>query len=232
MKFPFKLIDLTHELYPAMPTWGHERGFLIDEELLSATENEGPDFCLQKLEMDAGIGTHIDAPRHCYPYGKSVAELDLNDLCAPCVVIDVSKQVKKAAYVVTLEDIKKFENVHGEVQEDAFVIIHTGWSQHWENHRKYRNNLKFPSISEEVARYLLGRNIVGLGIDTLGPDVPSSGFIVHKLVLGADKFIVENIANAQAMPAVGGFCMVMPLKVEGGAEAPVCLVGLVKRLQR
>ena len=52
---------------------------------------------------------------------------------------------------------------------------------------------------------------------------------MRSIVLGAHRFIVENVANAQEMPPVGGFCMVMPLKVEAGAEAPVRLVGLVKR---
>lgn len=232
MKFPFKLIDLTHDLYPAMSTWSIECGFDINDKLLPMADGVPLLFRVQEITMQAGIGTHIDAPLHSYLHGTSVADFDLNDLCAPCVVIDVSKQVKKAAYIVVLEDIKRFEKVHGEIQEGAFVIIYTGWSQHWDNHRKYRNNLKFPSISEEVARYLLERDIVGLGIDTLGPDVPSGGFLVHRLVLGADKFIVENVANALAMPPVGGFCMVMPLKVEDGAEAPVRLVGLIKRSKR
>ena len=48
-------------------------------------------------------------------------------------------------------------------------------------------------------------------------------------MLNADKYIIENIANAGALPPSGSFIMVMPFKGYGLTEAPVRLIGLIKQ---
>ena len=108
------------------------------------------------------------------------------------------------------------------------MIFWTGWDRYWKQPEKYRNNLVFPSISVEAADFLLTeRNITGLGIDTLSPDNPANGYPVHKLILGANKYIVENIANAGSLPPVGSYSLVLPMKIKDGTEAPVRMVGLI-----
>ncbi|HJK86179.1 MAG TPA: hypothetical protein QKA08_00205 [Candidatus Megaira endosymbiont of Nemacystus decipiens] len=67
----------------------------------------------------------------------------------------------------------------------------------------------------------------GIGIDTLSPDVPASGFPVHKTILGADKYIVENIVGLEKMPAIGAYVLTLPIKGLGLTEAPVRMVGLI-----
>jgi kynurenine formamidase len=47
--------------------------------------------------------------------------------------------------------------------------------------------------------------------------------------LGADKIILENVANLDNMPSIGGFVMILPIKIKDGTEAPVRLVGLIER---
>ena len=42
------------------------------------------------------------------------------------------------------------------------------------------------------------------------------------------KYLVENVANADKLPPVGSFSLVMPILTEGGTEAPIRLIGLVK----
>ncbi|MCI5057750.1 MAG: cyclase family protein, partial [Flavobacteriales bacterium] len=110
-----------------------------------------------------------------------------------------------------------------------FVIIYTGWEQYWGTPEKYRNNYVFPSISKEAASLLLDRQIVGLGIDTLSPDRPEDGFPVHHLILGADKYIIENIANASKLPSVGAHTFALSIKIQGGTEAPLRLVGMFRK---
>jgi len=221
-----KLIDLTHSLTETIPNWTMECGFkkTIVRDYQDCAANEVK-FKVQKIECFSGIGTHIDAPAHCIPHGKSIAEIPLAHLFAPCVVIDVSK-IMYARYCVSAEDIHAFEKRYGVIQNDAFVMVYTGWSQYWTNPIRYRNDLVFPSISLEAAELLLQRNIVGLGIDTLSPDCGNSDFPVHQAILGAGKYIIENIAYADQMPAVGGYIIALPLKIEEGTESPVRLIGL------
>jgi kynurenine formamidase len=97
----------------------------------------------------------------------------------------------------------------------------------WDNKEKYRNNLQFPSIHEDTAKLLLERNIAGLGVDTLSADTGKNGFPVHRAILSAGKYLVENIANANTLPSVGAKICVLPIKIKEGTEAPVRLLAQV-----
>ena len=131
---------------------------------------------------------------------------------------------------MTKEDVLQFERVYGNIPHGAFVIIYTGWSKRWSQPEKYRNEKIFPSISIEAAEHLLSRNIVGLGIDTLSPDAFGSQFPVHSLILGAGKYIVENVANADQLDPIGSFIFALPIKVFEGTEAPMRLVGMKRNI--
>ena len=124
--------------------------------------------------MQAGIGTHMDAPSHCIEGGKNIDEIELNQLISPCCVINVSKLVKNANFKISAENILENEEKFGKIEEGDFVIFHTGWSSKWEEAEEYRNNLVFPSVSKEAALLLLQRKVSGIGIDTLSPDIPFS----------------------------------------------------------
>lgn len=228
IKFPYEAIDLTHVLSSVSPSWDGDCGFRHELVLDYETCTTPVKFRVQKINMDAGIGTHMDAPAHCIPGGKTIDELSLTDLIAPCVVIDISKQAH-AAYQCSAADIQIFEQQYGTIPQGAFVIVRTGWDQFWHQPEQYRNNLQFPSISLSAACLLLDRNIAGLGIDTLSPDTESSGYPVHQAILGAEKYLVENVAHADKLPPIGSFSLVMPILSKNGTEAPIRLIGLVKK---
>lgn len=228
MKFPFRIIDLTHLLVPESPSWDLDCGFIHSTILDYEECTEHVKFRAQKLTMPAGMGTHIDAPAHCIKEGATVANLDLerNYLLAQSVVIDVSK-FSHERYIITSKEIIDFEHVHGTISENAFIIFHTGWCALWEDATKYRNNLVFPSISAEAAKLLITRNVAGIGIDTLSPDRPESGYPVHEIMLEAGKYIIENVANASALPPLGAWTLALPMNIKDATEAPVRLVGLI-----
>ncbi|WP_454780473.1 cyclase family protein [Legionella sp. WA2022007384] len=227
MTLPFKIIDLTHTLTIESPSWDVGCGFnhktILNYEECSTTVQ----FKVQEISMPAGIGTHIDAPAHCIKNGLHVAELNLVDhhLITQCVVIDVSHQSHEC-YSIALNDILNFEKIHGAIAEHTFVIFYTGWERHWHDAKQYRNNLIFPCVSKEAAQLLVERNCAGIGIDTLSPDRPENDYIVHQIMLENKKYIVENIFNANKLPASGAFSMVLPMKIAGLTEAPVRLIGL------
>lgn len=238
MLFPFSLIDLTHTLSPHIPAWNLQCGFQHSITLDYSDCLSDIKFCVQQINTPAGIGTHMDAPSHCIPGGAHINELPLKQLIAPCVVIDVSAGVLTKAdvsdradehYVVTPDDIATFEKKYGTIAPGSFVIIRTGWDRLWNEPARYHNNVVFPSVSPAAAQILLDRGIVGLGIDTLSPDLQSAGFQVHSLLLGAGKYIVENVAHADLLPPVGSFSLALPIKIEGGTEAPIRLIGLIKK---
>ncbi|CAO4839242.1 MAG: Isatin hydrolase [Holosporales bacterium] len=228
MTFPYKLIDLTHDLQPDMPTWSGRCGF---DHILHMDYDDfaEPDkFRVMKLKMHAGIGTHMDAPRHCVPHGACVDQFDLNELIFPCVVIDVKEKCHER-YAVSMDDILAFEEIHGKIPSGSCVLIQTGWSQFWQQPNMYHNNHVFPSISKEAAAFLLDRGVQALGIDTLSPDSPHNGFPVHQLFLSNGKILIENVAHLEKMPATGAFVFIAPLKIKDGTEAPIRLIAMIKK---
>jgi len=224
-----KLIDLTHEIHPGIPTWGGACGFRS-----KITCDYKDQFRVMEYEMVAGCGTHLDAPAHIVEGADDVATLDLNRFYAPAVVIDVSiKVVQDSTYKVTEEDIKIFEQKFGKIPVDVFVLAYTGWAKRWSDPDKYRNDVEgvmsFPTFSVSAVDYLLERNISGIGIDTLSPDGPSSGFSVHEKILGAGKVILENLTNLELVPNVGAWIIAFPMKIKGGTESPVRVVAAIPR---
>jgi kynurenine formamidase len=227
MTFPYKLIDLTHALDSNIPTWNGGCGFNHDAHI-DYSDCEGQyKFRVMKVKMHAGIGTHMDAPSHCIPGGRFIHDFDVNELIMPCVVIDVSDKCYER-YSLSAKDVADFESKYGKISGGSCVFVKTGWSKFWHTPSKYHNNHVFPSVSSEAASLLLERGVNALGIDTLSPDRPEDGFKVHKTFLGADKIILENVANLGSMPPTRGFVMVLPIKIKDGTEAPVRLVGLVE----
>lgn len=226
MKFPFDVIDLTHPISQTSPCWDGDCGFQHQLSLDYATCTTPVKFRVQEIKMHAGMGTHIDAPAHCFSDGKTVDALNLEELIAPCVVIDISQQAH-ASYQCSNTDVQSFERKYGKISKGAFVIIRTGWDKLWNEPKQYRNDLQFPSLSIEAANALLDRDIVGIGIDTLSPDTENSGYPVHQAVLGAGKYLVENIAHSDKLPHVGSFTMALPILTVGGTEAPIRLIGLI-----
>lgn len=227
-EFPFKIIEMTHTINAAAPTWEGGCGFQNETIIDYASCTTQTKFRVQKIHMYAGLGTHMDAPAHCIQGGNTIDTLELDNTCAPCCLIDVSKEAHES-YCLSAETILEFERQYGKIRERSFVIIRTGWDRFWSDPAAYRNHLKFPSVSLDAACFLLKRNIVGLGIDTFSPDTQESGYPVHQAILGAGKYIVENVANSSKLPPKGSFSLALPIRIEGGTEAPMRLIGLIPR---
>ncbi len=221
-----KPIDLTHTLSSDIPCWDGDCGFTLSIQT-DYKDCTGPDlFRTQQIKTRGGMGTHMDAPAHCFDGQKTIDQLLLSELITECVVIDVSEKADES-YVINVEDVSLFEKQHGQIQEHTFVIFYTGWDKYWEQPERYINSHKFPSVHESVAKLLLERSITGIGIDTLSADTGADGFPVHRAILGAGKYLVENIAQAKQLPITGAKIAVLPMKIKDGTEAPVRLIAFV-----
>ena len=67
-----------------------------------------------------------------------------------------------------------------------------------------------------------------MGIGTLSADAGLSFFPVPHLLLGAGKYLIENIANAHLLPAIGSYTLSLPILIEGATESPTRKIGLIK----
>ena len=228
MSFPFEMIDLTHTLSATAPSWDLGCGFEIHNTVNYEDCDTDVKFKVQHLSLPAGIGTHIDAPAHCNPNGDTIEKLSINNhhLIAQGIVIDISTKSHEQ-YFISTEDVLSFEKQHGKIPQNSVVLFFTGWEQYWNNPEQYRNNLQFPSVSSDAAELLLERNIAALGIDTLSPDIPNSGFPIHHLFLSNGKYLIENVANANKLPPTGSWILSLPIKISKATEAPARVIGMI-----
>ena len=216
-----KYIDLTFPLHANTPRWNSEQNFTLQTTLDYQDCTSTTKFKVQSFAAPCGIGTHIDAPAHCIPGGTTIDQLAIESLIRPYIKIDVAAQADEN-YQINMQDIIKFEKQHGKIEKNCFVVLHTGWVQkHGHNHNAYRNAYQFPTLSIDAAHYLVEKNVVGIGIDTLSPDLPTDNFAVHEILLKNNIYIVENLYNTHLLAATGTQIIIAPLNIEGGTEAPV-----------
>jgi kynurenine formamidase len=227
----FEAIDLTHPLDASVPTWTGSCGFKHEVKM---DYDQGVRVLSYKCH--AGVGTHMDAPSHFFREGSTISEIPLDQLIVPVCVLDLCAKMDPDLFVMP-EDILEYEKKWGRIEANALVLAHTGWDKYWKEPDRYRNvdtsgKMHFPGFHYKTAELLIERGIAGIGIDTFSPDGSSIKFPVHEVILGAGKYILENVAHLAKMPAKGAFALALPMKIVIGAEAPMRLVGLIPSKQK
>ncbi len=216
-----RVVDLSYAISDKMVAWpGDTRVF--EATVNGTVEKDG--YFTRSFWMLEHYGTHLDAPAHFPPGKTTVEKIATEKLFGPAIVIDVrAESAKDPDYRLTTERIALWEKQHGKIPEHAIVLLRTGWGARWPDVAKYRNQdaqgkMHFPGYSVEAARLLMERHVNGLGCDTLSIDYGESGdFPVHHVVLAAELYQLENLANLGELPETGAFLIVAPIKLEGGS---------------
>lgn len=227
----WRVIDLTHTLHPGIPIWPGSPPFAFRN---LARHAQG--YYANAFSCAEHTGTHVDAPIHFVQARRFLHQVPVDQLVGEACVLDVQGKVRgDPDYRVSVDDIHDFEGRYGKIPPGAFVIARTGWEERWTDPRRYinmdgRGVMHFPGFSPEAAKLLLDRQIAGVGIDTLSIDYgPSKDFIVHKILLGADKIGIENMANLDELPPRGATLIVGVIKIRDGSGAPARVLALVPR---
>jgi len=228
------VVDLTHAINEHVPTY--EASEKSDYQAHTVATIEKDKYFARNISLPEHFGTHIDAPAHFARGMWTVDQIPTERLVAPMSVVDVSAEVKgNADYQVSVADIAKWEQAHGQIPPGSVVMAYTGWDARWNSANDYRNAdgkgvMHFPGYSMEAARFLVeARGVVGLGIDTLSIDYgPSKDFEVHQYTLAHGLYHLENVANLGDVPASGATVVVGAMKLEGGSGGPVRVLALSK----
>lgn len=224
----FKIIDLTHLITNSVPTWQGTASFSF-----TIIKDYHQGFRTQQFSISSNIGTHIDAPGHVDEKAGMIDTIPLTQLVVPACVIDVSAKIaNNPDYRISVHDIDAFEKKYGKIPAHCLCIGYTGWSSRWEEHQQYsnrdeNNTMHFPGFSIEAAQLLISRNIAGIAIDTFSPDGGDEKVPIHKMILKANIYIIENIANGHLLPPTGAFVIALPLKILDAVEAPARVIGLI-----
>jgi kynurenine formamidase len=222
--------SLSHVLTPQFPVWP---GF-APIEITNVKSHDKDGFYANTWTITEHNGTHVDAPIH-FAKGKwSADEIPDEVLVAPAVVIHIHDRAKADAdTAVTAEDLAGWEKKHGRIPAGAAVFMHSGWETRANDQAAFRNAdaqnvMHFPGFSKAAAEFLVKeRSIVGIGTDTLSLDAGNSkDFATHVVVLGANKWGIENLANLAKIPESGATVFVGVPKVKGASGGPARVVAV------
>ncbi|GAA1860546.1 cyclase family protein [Asanoa iriomotensis] len=215
------LADLTYPLTTSFPA------FSPGEEPARRTfvtiENDG--YYMQEWRILEHYGTHVDAPGHFVSGGRLATEIRIDELVAPVVVVDIAKRAARDPdTTVSVDDLLAYERRYDRIPRGAAVFMHSGWGAKVGDPAAYRGTdaaggLHFPGFSPDACEWLLRRRGIGsLGVDTLSIDPGNSAtFDTHLVLLGADRYGVENVANLHRLPRHGATVMVGLIPYEGGS---------------
>jgi arylformamidase len=98
--------------------------------------------------------------------------------------------------------------------------------------RAHSNEYAF--LSENAARWLVGKSVRLIAMDTPSPDNPAHSRGTpkdspnHKVLLGAGVVMVEYVTNLKALTASEVELIVMPLKLKGCDGSPARCVAIEK----
>ncbi|WP_297466430.1 cyclase family protein [Thermococcus sp.] len=155
-------------------------------------------YYMNVLKMGEHTGTHVDAPAHFIPGGKTVDELPLEKFIGDAFVLDV----RNGEGTVKLEEIPD-SGYYGRI-----VLFLTGGRE----------------LSPEVALFLVSEGIRAIGTDgmSIGDET------VHTILLSADVPIFENLINLDVLTGKKFTFVGFPLKIEGGSGSPVRVVAILE----
>jgi len=208
-----KLIDLSHTIFDGLVTYKGLPAPIVCDYLSRENSRkfyeEGTEFQIGKIEMITNTGTYIDCPFHRYEHGKDLSEIGLErfaDLDA--ITIEAVGVLEVGIEFFTEKEIR-----------NRAVIIHTGWSKHWNTELYFENH---PFVTKEAAEYLRDCQVKLVGIDSHNiDDTRGKSRPVHTILLGAEILILEHLCNLDKLPESNYQLSAVPPKFKGVGTFPV-----------
>lgn len=183
--------DLSHPLESGMQTYPNDPAVSLVPH--AAFDADG--YRVTALSMGSHTGTHVDAPSHTEPGGKTLGEFDVETFSFDAQVVDVRLGARAAIGVSALP----------EPTDADLLVLRTGWDEHWGTDRY----LDHPYLTQSAAAWCVD-NGYHVAIDALNVDpTPSpnagdaepAGFDAHHTILGAGHLIYENLTGLDRVPA-------------------------------
>ncbi len=176
-------------------------------------------------------GTHIDAPYHLHPDGKTIEELALSECHGPAVWLDVS-DVGPYGEIGPDELAAAATEAGVTVESGDAVLLATGWDEHLPEDRETYLG-EHPGLSAAGAEWLFEREVSVVGIDCGNVDVAGDvSMPAHRVLLreGAPEeytLIVENLRNVAAIPDHRFTFSAAPLPLSGATASPIRAFAIV-----
>jgi kynurenine formamidase len=105
-----------------------------------------------------------------------------------------------------------------------FILLETGWSRFWETPAYFND---YPVLTPEAAHLLADCRPKGIGLDTISVDgIQEPGLPNHKIFLGQDTVIIENLTRLDRLPQEPFQFYCFPLKFKDSDGSPIRAVAV------
>lgn len=168
-------------------------------------------FRQKQLNICTHFSTHIDAPAHILPLGKTLDQLPVSTFIGNALKIDVRghKYISKDILFEYQDEIAKVD----------FVIFQTGWEDYWFSDKYFE---AFPILDAAACAYLVSFDLKGVGFDAISVDsVGDNDLMNHKVILGKEMIIIENLCNLDHITSTIFEFQCFPLYLEDADGSPV-----------
>lgn len=200
-----RLIDVSMEIYSGMMVWPGDDE--VDLHRVQKLE-EGAHSNLSRLVCGVHTGTHVDAPFHFIPGGKTIEQVSLEALMGP-------------AWVAEFPDIQRIGTTElkaaGIPKGTERLLLKTRNSKTLGRTSTFRED--YAGLDESGAKWILETGIRLVGNDYLSVACRDQTGPVHKLLLGAGIIFVEGLALEEVPPGACRFYC-LPIKLKGSDGAP------------
>jgi kynurenine formamidase len=237
-----------------MAMWSSWKDAIRRRRRLGITNDAGTN--LERIEMNAHVGTHIDALGHVSKgdrlyNGVDAAEavtdwglarlgiehippLITRGLLLDVAGIDGGEHLAPGRAVTPRELDRALSAAGQSIAPGDIVLIRTGWGR-WFGIDNARYLSGSPGIDVPAARWLTEQGVAAIGSDNMALEVlpnpdPTKALPVHQHCLAeAGVYIIENLAlDALAKAGIATFCLVvLAPKMRGATGAPVRPVAIV-----
>ncbi|MCF8307919.1 MAG: cyclase family protein [Bacteroidales bacterium] len=208
-----KVIDLSHTINESITVFNEDERPQIKQ--VARVEKDG--YSQLHFSMFTHNSTHIDAPYHMIEGGRTLDQFDPGKFIGKAFVADV----RNSGSLIQKDDLIAYES---KLKECDFLLLNTGWAGKWKT-EAYKKD--FPVLSQEAAEWLMKFHLKGIGLDTISIDpVDSVDVPIHKIVLGNEVLIIENLTNLDILGSKVFTFSCLPLKFESADGSPVRAIAL------
>ena len=220
-----EFVDLTHSFSPTTPVWS---GFGQATMSAAADPKTHRPYTIEKdgfrtifYSLVGQYGTHVDPPAHLSNDGMTLDQIPLKQMILPLVVIDMTPMMATDPnHALSVDDIRAWEVVHGQVPAGSFAALRTDMYKDWDSNPERFKRAPFPAWSLAAIRFLYeARKVTATGHEAMDTDTTDS-MDSETWILKQNHFQIEVMANLDKVPATGAVIVVTWPKVENGFGFP------------
>ena len=175
----------------------------------------------QKLCLATHIGTHVDAPFHFVDGAATIENMPLEKYAGPALLLDL-RPVARGQSPLSVAELEE-AGANPESVKGNIVVLFTGWAEAESGGPRFYGH--GPYLSTEGAAFLAECDANAVAVDfpiDKHPDTPLStikDFPVHRLLLGRNIPLIENLINLDKLVGRRFELWALPLKLQGGDGA-------------